>query len=248
MMTLKEQIQMILIEKNKRLLPEAVQLIKNMDNESLSLLAEGSELELEAKLLLHIKRFIDKCKQCNPELSEEYDEYYIAISKDKFETPIALIFPIGRFICYGDAIPYRSIKAIGMDYDLNKYVANRASADLHSDFPNIHLSSFDVYHPLNQKGIGGFIFSHLAPAVKSINAFLDKFYLKENAEMPKLLRDNLSPDLRYKTITARVAADESRIPQDKLKKFYSKYGYHLTDDKGFKTKNNRYRKYLLKEI
>ena len=59
MMTLKEQIQMILIEKNKRLLPEAVQLIKNMDNESLSLLAEGSELEFEAKLLLHIKRFID---------------------------------------------------------------------------------------------------------------------------------------------------------------------------------------------
>lgn len=248
MMTLKEQIQMILIEKNKRLLPEAVQLIKNMDNESLSLLAEGSELELEAQLILHIKRFIDKCNQCNPELSEEYDEYYIAISKDKFETPIALIFPIGRFICYGNAIPYTSITAIGMDYDLNKYVGNRASADLHSDFPNIHLSSFDVYHPLNQKGIGGFIFSHLAPAVKSINAFLDKFYLKENAGMPKLLRDKFSPDLRYKTITARVAADESRIPQDKLKKFYSKYGYHLTDYKGVKTKNNRYRKYLLKEI
>lgn len=248
-MLLEDQIQTIFNQKNKRLSTENVQLIKNMDNERLSLLSKGSELTLEANLLLHIKSFIDKCKQDNPKLSEEYDEYYIAISKDKLEKPIALIFPIGRFICYNNNSLYGSIIAIGMDHNLEEYVADGAFADLTSQSSSsIHLALFKVSPRLNQKGIGGFILSHLAPVVQSINAFLDKCYLKENTDMPLFLRDHSSPDLRYKTITACAASDESGIPQDKLKKFYSKYGYHLTDVEGFKIKNNRDRKYLLKEI
>lgn len=243
-MLLEEQINKVFKQKNKQLSAEAVQLIINMDSSELSSLSDTSTLKMEAKLLLQMKSLIEKINNYHPEFPSLYDEYYIAISEDKNKTPIALVFPISRFIYEKNT--YNSIEAIRADYSSH----NLAFVDLECMGQVMNIPIFRINPPFNGRGMGGFMLKHLSAVITSINTFLDKYNLSEDRDIPDWLREEAQYKSRYKSITGYVSADTSIIPQEELKKFYLKHGYHLTDVPGFKIKNKPYscRNYFLKEI